>query len=127
MPQDLSQLTRELQRETCPRRVLDAVQQRIVVEAASPGWLRQAILVAAVALVLACAVSLWQWETRMAQRAALRRGEVARQAEGALGLVGALLAHASAQSEKVISDRAVPPLRNSFQTAKNKIIRHIEL
>ena len=29
--------------------------------------------------------------------------------------------------EKVISDRAVPPLRDSLQLAENKLIPHIEL
>src|SRR5262249_39674525 len=64
-----------------------------------------------------------QWGEQQAQR----RMQVARQAETALGLIGTVLLDAGAHSETVISDRAIPPLRNGLQTAKNKIIRHTEL
>jgi len=53
--------------------------------------------------------------------------QVAREAETALGLIGTVLLDAGAHSETVISDRAVRPLRNALQTAKNRIIRHTEL
>jgi hypothetical protein len=42
-------------------------------------------------------------------------------------LVGSVLLHAGAHSEKIISDRTVPPLRDSFELAKNKITQHIDL
>jgi hypothetical protein len=53
--------------------------------------------------------------------------QAARQAETALGLIGTVLLDAGAHSETVICDRAIPPLCNGLETAKNKIIRHTEL
>jgi hypothetical protein len=49
--------------------------------------------------------------------------QVARQAETALGLIGTMLLDAGAHSESAISNRAIPPLRNGLETAKNKIVR----
>jgi CO/xanthine dehydrogenase Mo-binding subunit len=95
--------------------------------------LRLAIPVAALALV--CGVSVWRWhagekarqQAALAEQTARERIQIARQAEGALGLIGSVLADAGAHSEKVIYDRAVPPLRNSLQTANNKIIHDMQL
>jgi hypothetical protein len=53
--------------------------------------------------------------------------QVAREAESALGFIGTVLLDAGAHSETVISDRAITPLRNGLETAKNKIIHHTEL
>lgn len=133
MQQDLSRLTRELQKETCPQRVRNEVRGRISARASSPGWLRAAVAFSA--LVLVCGISLWRWrvgekarqEAALAEQVARERVQIAQQAEGALGLIGSVLADAGAHSGKVIYDRAVPPLRNSLQTANNKIIHHIEL
>lgn len=134
MQEELSRLTRELQKETCPQRVHDEVQRRISARQ-SPGWLRRAIPLVAAGLVLVCGGFVWhRQEERKARRqaelaeAALReRVQIAQQAEGALGLIGSVLADAGAHSEKLIYDRAVPPLRNSLQTANNKIIHDIQL
>ena len=128
---DLSRLTRELKNETCPQRVRDEVQRRISAQASSPGWLRLAIPLAA---LLVCGVLSWHWQAeknakRQAELAQLElrnRVQVAQQAEDALGLIGSVLVDAGAHSEKVIYDRAVPPLRNSLQTANNNII-HMQL
>jgi anti-sigma factor RsiW len=133
MQQKLSRLTRELQKETCPQRVRDEVQRRISARASSRGWLRLAIPVAA--LVLVCGVSVWHWQAarnarhqaELAELALRDRVQIARQAEDALGLIGSVLVKTGAHSEKVIYDRAVPPLRNSLQTANNKIIHDIQL
>lgn len=131
MQEDLSRLTRELKKETCPQRVRDEVRGRISARESSRGWLRLAIPL--VALVLVCGVSVWHWQAerdarqqaKLAERALHNRVQI--QAERALDLIGSVLANAGADSGKVIYDRAVPPLRNSLQTANNKIIRHIEL
>jgi len=135
MQKDLSRLTRELQKETCPQRVRDEVQRQISARASSPGWLRLAIPLAAVGLVLVCGLSVWRWqaarestrEAELAERASRDRAQITHEAEGALGLIGSVLANAGADSGKVIYDRAVPPLRNSLQTANNKIIHCIQL
>ena len=135
MQEDLSRLTRELKKETCPQRVHDAVQRRISAQASSPRWLRLAIPLAAAALMLVCGISVWhrqaeskaRQEAALAERAAQDRVQIARQAQDALGLIGSVLTDAGVHSGKVIYDRAVPPLRNSLQTANNKIIHDIQL
>jgi hypothetical protein len=114
--------------------VRDEVRRRVGWRGDSPGWLHRAIPAAAL-LVLAGCVLIWRWpadrSARQAAEAPTRapkdRGQVANQAAGALEWIGSMAARAGAQSEKVISDRAVPPLRNSLQDAENKIIQHIEL
>ena len=134
MQQDLSQLTRELRKETCPQQVHDEVQRQISARGSARGWLHYALPAGAAAVVLACCVWIWHWPTdgnarlkaESAERASRGRAQTASQAANALEFVGYIMADAGARSEKVISDQAVPPLRNSFQTAKNKII-HIEL
>src|SRR5579871_4766230 len=130
MQEDLSQITRELQKETCPQRVHDEVQRKISSGTSSSRRLRLAVPLAAAALVLVCGVSVWRWhagekarqQAALAEQAARERVQIAQQAEGAMGLIGRVLADAGAHSGKVIYDRAVPPLRNSLQTANNKII-----
>jgi hypothetical protein len=66
-------------------------------------------------------------QPNLTEQTALNRAQVARQAEGALGLMGSILIKASAQSEKAILKGTVPPLRNGLETAKNKIINRINL
>ena len=131
MQPDLSRLTRALRKEICPRHVHDEVRRRISLEASSPKRWRLAVPLAVAGLVLACGFSVWQWQARrhaeLAARATIQRARVANQAEAALGLIGAVLVDVGAHSEKVISDRAVLPLRNSLELTKNKIIRNIEL
>lgn len=130
MQKNLSRLARELQKETCPQWVHDEVQRRIAAQTPSRGWLRLAIPAVATVLVAVCCVLIWQSRERekARQEAALaERLQIAHQTENALGLIGRVLVDAGAQSGKVIYDRAAPPLRNSLQTANNKIIHDIEL
>jgi hypothetical protein len=54
----------------------------------------------------------------------LDSARAAQQAQVALGCLGAALRDAGARSEEIILKSAVPPLRNSLQTAKNVIIKH---
>ena len=91
-------------------------------------------VLALAALVLLCSLFVWrqQGRERTRQRArlaqlTLERTQVARQAENALGLVGSMLLSAGNDSGQIISDRTVPPLRNSFETAKTKINQYINL
>lgn len=135
MQEDLSRLTRELQKETCPQRVRNEVRGRISARITSPRRLRLTIPLAAAGLVLVYGVLVWhqheeneaRQQAALAERAAQDRVQIARQAEDALGFIGSVLADAGAHSGKVIYDRAVPPLRNSFQSANNKIIHDIQL
>jgi len=130
MQPNLTRLIRELKKETCPRRVRDEVRGRILARESSPGRLRYAIPMVIAGLILVCCVTVWQYEARekAQQQARLaERRQVADEATRALGLLGSVLLDASAHSEKIISDRTVPPLRNSLETTKNKINEYINL
>jgi hypothetical protein len=136
MQEDLPGLARELRKETCPQRVIDEVLRRIAAEAPPPRRLRFVIPVALAGVVLLCGLLLVWWrptggrarrQPELAKQQIHGPTQVAREAETALGLIGTALLHAGAHSETVISDRAIPPLRRGFDTARNKIIRHKEL
>ena len=135
MQPEFSKLIHELQKETCPQRVLDEVGRRASEQGRAPGRLRLAFTLMALGVVTLCSLCMWRWNVAQTARQHARSAElqsrervrVAHQAEDALGLVGCVLLHAGAHSEKVISERAVPPLRSSLETAKNKIIHNIPL
>jgi hypothetical protein len=134
MPEDLPGLARELRKETCPRRVIDAARRSIAAETPAPRPLRYVFPVAFAGLVLLGGLVL-RWRPavgnpgrpELVQQPANDSARAARQAQEALGLIGAVLLDAGVHSENVISDRAIPPLRNGLETAKNKIIHHTEL
>src|SRR5215469_7986705 len=117
MQEDLSQIAKELRKETCPRRVLNKVRGQISAKEASRGRLRYAMALATAGMVVACCFTIWLWhgnenarpQTTLVVPPAPDRALVAHQAETALALVGSELLDASANSEKIISDRAVPP------------------
>jgi hypothetical protein len=133
MHEDLQELARELRKETCPQRVLDEVARRISEQ--TPRRFRYAIAAALAASVALCGIALWRWPggrgsqraPEVAQKEGIDRVLVARQAEGTLAYIGQVMVHAGAHSERVILNDAVPQLRNSLETAKNKIMNSIEL
>jgi len=135
MHEDLQQLARELKKETCPQRVLDEVARRISAQATQPNRFRYGIAAALAASVVLCGLSLLRWPrgggfpraSEVAPKEIIDRALVVRQAEGTLAYIGQVMVHASAHSEKVILNDAVPPLRDSLETAKNKIVIRIEL
>ena len=135
MHEDLQQLARELRKETCPQRVLDEVARRISVESPSPNRFPYRIAAALGALAVLCGIFLWRWPagkeshsaSEIVQSDAIDRGLVVRQAEGTLAYIGQVMVQAREHSEKVILNDAVPQLRNSYETAKNKIMNRIEL
>jgi hypothetical protein len=138
MHKDLPDLARDLRQETCPQRVHDEVSRRIAGRARAPRGFRPAVpwaLAGALALLLLGGLAMWYRparesrgpSARPAELAGLDRMRLARQTEGALGIIGGILRDAGAHSEKVILERAVPPLRNSLQTARNKISPRTEL
>lgn len=57
--------------------------------------------------------------------AAADRALVARQAGAALVLVGQAFLHAAAHSEKTLLQEALPPLRQSLQTAQEKVTNRL--
>jgi hypothetical protein len=131
MDENLKSLVEELRHETCPQRVLDEVARRLPRHA--PSRLRIAFAVAVVAAVVLSGLALWRLPAdRVAHQnpnagspVAMDSARAAQQAEVALGCVGAALRDAGARSEEVILKTAVPLLRNSLQTTKNKIVDHI--
>jgi hypothetical protein len=133
MDEDLQQLAHELRKETCPQRVLDNVSRRI--SAQTPGRFRYAIASGLAALIVLCGVVLWRRPTdkgsrrpsELAQQETIDRALVARQVEGTFAYIGQVMVDARAHSERVILNDAVPQLRNSFETAKNKIMNRIDL
>jgi hypothetical protein len=135
MDEDLQQLARELRKETCPQRVVDEVARRISGQTPPPNRFNYRIAVALGALIALCGIGLWRWPaaentpraSEVAQKEAIDRALVARQAEGTFAYIGQVMLHASEHSEKVILNEAVPQLRNSFETAKNKIMNRIDL
>lgn len=135
MDEDLQRLARELRQETCPQRVLDEVARRLSAQARRPRRWGYALAGAAAGLALLCGVALWRRPAggdtqRHADRALSGRmdsAQIAEQAEGALGYIGQILLEAGSHSEGVILKGAVPPLRSSLETVKNKIIGHVPL
>lgn len=128
MDGDLQQLTRELRKETCPQRVLDEVARRIAAETPPPNRFRYRIAVALAASVVLSGIVLLRWPdregsrraTELRQMPATDRVQVARQVEGTFAYIGQVMVDASAHSQRVILNDAVPQLRNSFETAKDK-------
>jgi hypothetical protein len=135
MDEDLQQLTGELRKETCPQRVLDEVARRIAAETPQPNRFRYGIAAALAASVVLCGIVLLRWPvgqgsrraSKIAQKESIDRVQVARQVEGTFAYIGQVMVDASAHSQRVILNDAVPQLRNSFETAKDKIMNHIEL
>jgi len=132
---DLQQLARELRKETCPQRVVDEVARRISAQTPPPNRFHYRIAGGLAALVVLCGFAFWRWPSRegsapapeVASKEVVDRVQVARQVEGTFAYIGRVMVDASAHSEKVILNDAVPQLRNSFETAKDKLMNHIEL
>jgi hypothetical protein len=133
LPPGLEREVRELRKETCPQRVIDDALRKIAAETPPPRRLRYVIPVALAGIVLVCGLLLTRWRPAsgnarpQAEMARQHTHQLARDAETALGLIGAALLDASARSETVISDRAIPPLQHGFDTARDKIVRHTQL
>ena len=135
MHEDLPKLIRELRNETCPQRVFDEAARRISAQAPPARRFGFGFRVAFASLVLLCCLSFWRRPDapnteRRAESpapATADRAEIGRQAETALAFIGSVLADAGDRSQRVIFNEAVPPLRNSFDIAKDKISNHIKL
>ena len=136
LPPGLAREVHELRKETCPQRVIDETLRRIAAETPPRRRLRYAIPVAFAGIVLVCGLMLARWrpaggnagrQPELAAQQTHARMQAARDVETALGLIGTALLDASARSETVVSDPAIPPLQHGFDTAKNKISRHTQL
>jgi len=135
MDENLQRLARELRKEVCPQRVHDEVARRLTAQAPAPSLFRYAMPLAAASIVLLCAFAGWRWAARenthrqpeLPAQPALDRVKVATQVEAALGLIGTVLLDAGDHSQRAIFKEAVPPLRNSLETIKDKTSHLIKL
>jgi hypothetical protein len=132
MDQDLQRLTHELRNERCPRRVLDEVTRQIQLQRGPRrlGSLQIATVIVVAALL--CAVVIWRRppageSPQVGQQAQANtdRAQVAAQAQNALGYLGAVLRDAEARTTTIVLNQAVPPVRNSLLTTKNKLLNPI--
>jgi hypothetical protein len=132
MDSELQKLIRHLQEVKCPPSVLDRVAEQIPREKTPKRSLGFSVAWAISIACLISAVALWQWNVRQeAQRLAAKivadraRAEralvVVQQTREAFGYIGQALLRAAAHTENVLLKEAVPPLRNGFETVKNKI------
>jgi len=135
MDPEMQKLIRHLQDQKCPPAVLDKVDQRISRQSSSVRPFRSLLAgVTAIACIL-IAISLWRWNTRReaqllaAQRAAAQaeaeRNLVAHQTQQAFGYIGSAFLRAASHTQNALLKEAVPPLRNSFETVKNKVTNPI--
>ena len=136
MDQELQKLIAQLQDVKCPSTLLDRVTQRIAREK-TPTRLRLPSIAWAVSIAaLLGGLALWQ---SLARRESLRvaaeattaaevranRALVAQQAQDAFGYIGQALLRAAVHTENALLEEAVPPLRNGFEFAKNKVTKPI--
>jgi hypothetical protein len=124
MHPELQKLIRHLQNDKCPPTVLDRVAQRITRDQKSARPMR-ALFAWALSVCLLGAIGLWQWQTHRETQRAADRALVRQQTQQAFGYIGHALIRAAAQTENALSKEAVPPLRNSFETIKNKVTNPI--
>jgi hypothetical protein len=130
MHSPLQRIVHELKKESCPPRVRDQVHGQIAARESSRRLRRFVVRMAVACFIVAACVTVWQWQVAQNAREEAKRAQriqIACQAQDALGLVGRVLLDAGAHSEKIISDRTVPPLQNSLETTKNKINQYLNL
>jgi len=135
MHENLPRLVHELRQETCPKRVITEVTRRISAGASSRRPFRYRIALSGAAVALLGCLLIWRWPTAIGPQSKATplvartadRAELARQAGAALELIGGLLVDAGARCERTIYQHAVPQLRNSFDSAKQKTIDHLKL
>jgi len=136
MDQELQKLIRELQHENCPPSVMERVAERISREKTTARPLQPNFAWAISIVVLLGAVTFWQSQNRReAKRAAdaevaveqarASRALVVQQTGEAFGYIGQAMIRAAAHTGNALSKEAVPPLRNGFETIKNKVNKPI--
>ncbi len=131
MDDPLQKLVKELRGERCPASVMDHVAERIAADATVRWrWLRRPALVLVI-LVLVVGLMAWHWPPRSIPQAGAHdmteaeRALVIEQTRGALAYVGHTLIKVAVHTEGALQDQAIPPLRDGFRTAKNKLIESI--
>jgi hypothetical protein len=135
MDHELQKLIRQLQDEKCPPKVLAQVAQRISREKTTARSLRSSLAWAVSIACLLGAVAFWQWQARRqahllsaelaAAQARANRALVVQQTQEAFGYIGQALIRAAVHTENTLLKEAVPPLRNGFETVRNKVTNPI--
>jgi hypothetical protein len=135
MDHELQKLIRQLQNQKCPQKVLDQVAQRISPQKRNRASLRSSLAWAVSIACLIGAGAIWHWQARReaqllevelaAAEARANRALVLQQTEQAFGYIGQALIRAAAHTENTLLKEAVPPLRNGFETVKNKVTNSI--
>jgi anti-sigma-K factor RskA len=131
MDEELQKLIDQLRNKKCPPEVLERVAQRISRER-TPGRSWGSSLGWAIAITcLIAAAALWPGRARRHERplaaelaeaqARANRALVVQQTQEAFGVIGEALIRAAAHTENTLLKEAAPPLRNGFETVKNKI------
>ena len=133
MDDPLQRLVSELQRESCPPEVMERVARGVAKQKGARfryGWAWGIAF-----LTVLIALGAWQQRRsgREAEKEAVKleaqlrsdRTRIAEETAGALGYVGQVLLEVAAQSQDSILKEAVPPLRDSLETTKNKVIKNI--
>lgn len=133
MDENLQRMTRALRGETCPASVHAEVARRIAAEKAAAGRFRPAWAFAIAMVVILGCLAVWRWpvaqppEPQFVAQPTLTSEQVVAQAEHALASIGCILLEAGAHSRQMISEEAVPPLRNSLDNTKNKLSQLINV
>ena len=134
MDQELQKLIRQFQEEKCPPNVLERVTQRISRDKRPTRSLKPMLRWAATLACVFGAVVVWQFNARreqqlhtaeLAAQAQADRALVVQQTRQAFAYIGQAVIRAAAHTENALSKEAVPPLRNSFETLKNKVTKPI--
>lgn len=125
MDPDLQKLVVSLRNETCPPGVLDRVADQIGRSRSDSRRVRPRFSWAMVLLALGLALGGWRWRVHREELAARERARILDQTHAALSLVGHSLFTAANHAEEAFIKKAVPPLRNGLETAKNKIRNQI--
>jgi hypothetical protein len=135
MRPEMQNLIRHLKDQQCPPAVLDRVKERIARDAAPRNRFRPVLAGTISIACLLLAFTLWQIHLlheaqllaaeRAAAQARAQRALVLEQTEQAVGYIGHALLRAATHTQNALLKEAVPPLRNSFETVKNKVTNPI--
>ena len=131
MDPEMQKLIRYLQDQKCPPAVLDRVAERIPRQATPRPPLRSLLAAAILVTCVLVALVAWQWNVRREARllaaeqavihAQTERALVVQQTQQAFAYIGGAFIRAASHTQNALLKEAVPPLRNSLETVKNKV------
>lgn len=129
MHDPMRRLISELREEKCPQVVLDRVEHRVRESKLYRHSPFPFVWALATILIIGAATAAWFGQAQRREideaRAHAERAQIVAQTQGALAYIGQILLETVAHNEQTILNEAMPPLRNGFETAKNKVINPI--